>query len=219
MIMGTTENSDPRGIARNFYENENSREIATALISEYRENSLSLTADQPVSCSGTLRPWDEVQRGAIIAEIQFAHAYYTDPRNPEGTLEQRRAALDRAVQQTFSNFVEARCKEYSSVSCHYRGIDWNKPGGSSWKTLTCQPGFQFVRGSLNHTQNGDWKAGPVWGNDDTQMSWRTGGHSRSETFAELDAVFANIPQRVLEELNSARAILHDRGIPTTWREG
>lgn len=205
-----------QGGAGRFYDIEGNGEIATILINEYREQAEAAIPDQPVRREGTFRPWDAVQRGAIVAEIQLAHAYYMDPRNAEGTLEQRRALLDKTIEATFKKFVDARKSEYATMRWHYRGIDWNKPEGSSWKTLTCEPELQFVRESLVHTENGDWKAGPVWGSNDTQMSWRTGGHRRSETFAELDAVYANIPKRVLDELNSARAILHDRGIPTTW---
>lgn len=211
-------NDGPTRAITDFLESEKNREIATMLINEFREHDAVEFADQPVSSTGHLRPWDDMQRGAIVAEIQLAHEYYMNPHNPEGSLEERRAALDRTIKATFTGFVNARTKEYESVRCHYRGIDWNQAGNYSWRTLTCQPEFRFVRESLKHTTNGDWKAGPVWGQNDSQMSWRTGGHGRSETFAELDAVYADIPGRVLAELNSSRAILHDRGIPTRWQD-
>jgi hypothetical protein len=215
--MVEIESEVPRGVIGRFYDTEGNGEIATILINEFREQAEAASPDQPVRREGTFRPWDAVQRGSIVAEIQLAHAYYMDPRNAEGTLEQRRALLNKAVELTFMKFVDARTSEYRTVRWHYRGVDWNQGGNSSWKTLTCDPDFQFVRESLVHTENGDWKAGPIWGSNDTQMSWRTGGHHRNETFAELAAVYANIPGRVLDELNSARAILHDRGIPTEWK--
>lgn len=215
--MSEQVNGDEKGLAAvSFYEAEGNAKLATALVNEYLGQLASAIPDQPVRCEGRLRLWDDVQRGEIVAEIQLAHAYYLDPRNPGGTLEERRNALDVKIRGTFETFIEKRTKEYGSVRCRYRGIDWNQGGNSSWKTLTCQPGFVFDTNSVVRTENGDWKAGPVWGAGNTQMSWRTGGHRRNETFAELDAVYANIPERVLEELNSARAILHDRGIPTYW---
>lgn len=171
-------------------------------------------ADNPVSCTGTLPPFTDVRRGQITSEIIIAKDYYLDPRNQEGSLDERRAKLRAVIKKVFTDFITQRTREYESVKCHYRGIDWNKPGGSSWKTLTCQPGFYFIKESLVRTQNGDWKEGPVWGTNYSTLSWKTGGHRRSETFAEVDAKYFQIEQKVIDELNSARKILHDLGIPT-----
>lgn len=171
-------------------------------------------ADTPVSCSGSVITWNDVQKGRLTSEIEIAFNYYMDPRTNEGTFEERREKLNVVVRNVFKKFISERTKEYNSVRCHYRGIDWNQGGRSSWKTLICQPGFKFDRNSLKRTMNGDWKGGPNYSNNDTQMSWRTGGHRRSETFAELDAVYAGIEKRVIDELNSARKVLHEKGIPT-----
>lgn len=176
--------------------------------------SYTKAADNPVNCTGSLPPFTDVRRGQIASEIIIAKDYYMDPRNQEGTLDERREKLNAVIKKVFSNFIEQRTKEYKSVRCHYRGIDWNKPGNSSWKTITCQPGFYFIKETLVRTTNGDWKEGPVWGQNYSSLSWKTGGHRRSETFAEVDAEYFQIDQKVIDELNSARKILHDRGIPT-----
>jgi hypothetical protein len=178
------------------------------------QDSLTKVADNPVSCTGSLPPFSDVRRGQITSEIVIAKDYYLDPRNQEGTLEERRTKLRVVIKKIFSEFISQRTKEYKSVKCHYRGVDWNKPGGSSWKTITCQPGFYFIEGTLVRTMNGDWKGGPVWGINHSSLSWKTGGHRRSETFAEVDAEYFQIEHRILDELNSARKILHDLGIPT-----
>ena len=178
------------------------------------QDSLTKLADNPVRCSGSLSPFTDVRRGQITREMIIAKDSYIDPRNQEGNLEERRIKLRAVIKKVFTEFISQRTKEYKSVKCHYRGIDWNKPGGSSWKTITCQPGFYFIKGSLVRTMNGDWKGGPVWGTNYSSLSWKTGGHRRSETFAEVDAEYFQIDQKVLDELNSARKILHDLGIPT-----
>lgn len=180
------------------------------------EDSFNFLPDNPVSCTGSLSPFTDVRRGKITSEIIIAKDYYLDPRNQEGTLEERMAKVKIVIKKVFTEFVTQRTAEYRSVKCHYRGIDWNKPGGSSWKTITCQPGFYFIEGSLRKTQNGDWKGGPVWAPDYSTLSWKTGGHRRSETFAEVDAEYYQVDNKVLEELNSARKILHDLGIPTEY---
>ncbi|WP_426483448.1 hypothetical protein [Flavobacterium sp. 2] len=182
-------------------------------IQSFPDNSNNF-ADNPIRCTGSLSPFTDVRRGEITSEIIIAKDYYLDPRNQEGTLEERRAKVRVVIQRVFKKFIEQRTQEYESVKCHYRGIDWNKPGGSSWKTITCQPGFYFIEESLVRTMNGDWKEGPVWGLNHSSLSWKTGGHRRSETFAEVDAKYFQIPIKVLDELNSARKILHDLGIPT-----
>lgn len=184
-------------------------------ISSFQDNSNKL-ADNPVSCNGSLSPFTDVRRGKITSEIIIAKDYYMDPRNQEGTLEERMAKVRIVIKKVFTEFVTKRTAEYKSVKCHYRGIDWNQAGNSSWKTITCQPGFYFIEGSLNRTQNGDWKDGPVWGVNHSTLSWKTGGHRRSETFAEVDAEYFQIDNKVLDELNSARKILHDLGIPTEY---
>lgn len=174
----------------------------------------NLTADQPQYCNGNLSPWTEVKKGEIASEIIIAEKYYMDPNNNEGTYEERRTKLKTIIKKVFENFIKARTKEYESVVCHYRGIDWNQAGNSSWKSMTCREDLRFDRTSIKHTPNGDWKGGPNYSNNDRTVSWKTGGHRRSETFCEIDAKFFNINELVISELNSARQILHDRGIPT-----
>ncbi|MFW0736734.1 hypothetical protein [Flavobacterium sp. T12S277] len=178
------------------------------------QDTFNVVVDAPVSCTGSLPPFTDVRRGKITSEIIIAKDYYLDPRNQEGTLEERREKVRMVIKKIFSEFVAQRTAEYKSVKCHYRGIDWNKAGGSSWKTITCQPGFYFIAGSLVRTQNGDWKRGPEWGVNYSTLSWKTGGYRKNKTFAEVDAEYFDIDNKVLDELNSARKILHDLGIPT-----
>lgn len=169
--------------------------------------------DTPLRCSGKLEPWDELQRGKITSEIEMAYHYYMNLGNG-GTLEERRAKLNQKVKETFSKFFTDRKKEYESVRCKYRKEMKANRGHYKWATLKCQPEFQFKKESLKRTQNGNWKEGPIWKNNFTEMTWKTGGHRTSKTFAELDAGYLDINKRVIDELNSARKVLFDRGIPT-----
>jgi hypothetical protein len=178
------------------------------------QDSLSRLADNPTSCTGSLPPFSDLRRGQITSEIVIAKDYYIDPRNQEGTFEERRTKLRIVIKKVFSEFIEQRTKEYQSVKCHYKGVDWNKPGNSSWRTITCQPGFYFIESSLVRTMNGDWKGGPVWGTNHSTLSWKTGGHGNSKTFVDVDAEYFQIDNKILDELNIARNILHDLGIPT-----
>lgn len=166
----------------------------------------------PLRCTGQLSPWTSVRSGEISSEVTSAHTYYMDPRNTEGNYQQRREKLARVTRDVFTSFITKRTREYRSVTCFYRGVDWNSPGKSSWSVIKATPGFKFVTGSLRRTMNGDWK-GHTWKNGETELHWKTGGHRRSSTFAEVTAEYANIEQRVIAELNTARKVLHDRGIP------
>lgn len=181
---------------------------------DHIENLQINYADTPQYCNGNLRPWTDVKKGEIASEIIMAEKYYMDPRNSEGTYEVRRGKLRVIIKEIFTKFINERTKEYESVVCHYRGIDWNQAGNSSWKSITCREDLRLDRNTLVHTTNGDWKGGPSYTNEDRTMSWKTGGHRRSETFAEIDARFYNIDKLVINELNSARQILQDRGIST-----
>lgn len=108
------------------------------------------------------------------------------------------------------------CKLYkpSIKGCKYHGIDWNQPGRSSWRTITCDPGFAFVPETIDHTLNGDCKDGPKYNTGYTSLSWKTGGHRRSETYVNIDAKYVNVKNKVNDELNQAREVLNDAGIPT-----
>jgi hypothetical protein len=170
--------------------------------------------DKPKSCNGTLRVFDNVYRGEITSEVISAKEYYMNPANQEGSYEVRRTKLDAVTRNVFTSFIANRTNEYKAVRCHYEGVDWNKPGGRSWKEIRCQPGFVFVKSSLVRTMNGDMKKGPVLKNGNTVIAWETGGHRRSETFVRIYAVYSKIDKKVLTELNSARKVLHDLGIPT-----
>jgi hypothetical protein len=181
---------------------------------EHLENLQTNFADTPQYCKGNLTPWTEVKKGEIASEIIMAEKYYMDPRNNEGTYEERREKLRAIIKKVFTKFINDRTKEYESVVCHYRGIDWNQAGRSSWKSITCREDLRFDRNTLVRTTNGDWKGGPNYSNGDRTMSWKTGGHRRSETFAELDARYYDIDKLVINELNTARQLLQERGIAT-----
>ncbi|TDD74863.1 hypothetical protein [Flavobacterium caseinilyticum] len=181
---------------------------------DHLENLKINFSDTPQYCNGNLTPWSEVKKGEIASEIIMAEKYYMDPRNNEGTYEERRAKLKEIIKSVFTKFISERTKEYESVVCHYRGIDWNQAGNSSWKALTCREDLRFDRNTLVHTTNGDWKGGPNYSDNDRVISWKTGGHRRSETFAEIDARFYEIEKLVINELNTARQVLQERGIST-----
>ena len=175
---------------------------------------LSNEQNVPTSCTGTLKAFDSVRQGSITSEVIIAKDYYLDPRNNIGDLTRRRAKLDSVTRKVFLSFINTRKKEYEAIKCHYKGVDWNQAGNSSWRTLTCQPGFAFVESSLVRTQNGDWKRGPFWGPNFSTIRWKTGWYRRSETHVDIDAVYFEIDKKVIDELNIARKSLFDLGIPT-----
>jgi len=84
--------------------------------------------------------------------------------------------------------------------------------------MTCESGFYFLKESLERTLNGDWKGGPVWKPESapTSISWKTGGHRHSETFAKVQAkhLESHVRSIVLNELDQIRRELHQLGIPT-----
>jgi len=184
-------------------------------MSNTQTGTTTLTPDVPISCTTTLPAFTEVRRGEITSEIEVSAQYYLDPRNNEGSLQERREKLRLAVQDVFIKFIDKREAEYKSVRCRYQGVDWNHHDTTT-KTLICQPGFMFLPNTLikNATSPGDWKGGPDYGPNNTTMSWKTGGHHRSETRPEIDAVYFQVYEKVIDELNQARKILSDKGIPT-----
>lgn len=189
--------------------------VTLTLVSATSLRPAHVNENPTVACTGTLPPFDDVRKGEITGNIILAKDFYLDPRNNFGSLERRRAKLDSVTRRVFLAFIDKRGQEYRAVKCHYRGVDWNQAGNSSWRTMTCPAGFAFVPSTLVRTTNGDWKGGPNWGANYSSISWKTGGYRRSETFAEIDAVYANIDEKIRAELNSARQVLTDRGIPTT----
>jgi hypothetical protein len=161
-------------------------------------------------------PFTVLRRGEITSQVVVARNYYLDPSNTTGTFEQRKEALAREVRGIFSRFLNKRRQEYRAAICHYRGVDWNQAGNSSWRSMTCYPGMQFDMSTLKCTQNGDMKEGPNLSPDGTTISWKTGGHSYSKTFVEIDAIYPqhNIFGFSLYELNQARQVLTEQGIYT-----
>jgi hypothetical protein len=169
----------------------------------------------PISCTGTLSPFTDITRGEITSKIISAKNYYFGTNCDEGSFEARTSKVNAVIRSVFTDFITKRTQEYKSIVCHYRGTDHNRPDIRTWKTISCQPGFVFLRATLRRTMNGDWKEGPIWSKHNTALTWKTGGYRSSSTFAEVDAMYSNIDQRVIDELNTARKILHDSGIPTT----
>jgi len=194
-------------------------EAAAELIDVTSEKN-ALGADRPRSCSGSIQPLDLVE-GQLVSKVKTARDYFMYSTDPAAgsTYEGRLKNLKAAIATTFIAYVKDRSAEYVQVQCEYYGVDWNQAGNYSWKTMTCEPGFYFLVSTLKRTQNGDWKAGPVWGPNEAQptsLSWRTGGHSRSETFAQVHAMYqpSHIRNVVINELEGVRRKLHDLGIPT-----
>ena len=172
--------------------------------------------NQPKSCTNPLEPFSEALKNKITSQVKIAKEYFmTSPDIAAGkTFEERTTNLNNAITRTFKAFIEKRTMEYQQVVCHYEGVDWNKAGNSSWRTITCQPGFYFIENTLVHTTNGDCKDGPKWTSN--TLKWKTGGHQRSETYAKVDAKYSEafISSKVIEELNIARKELNEIGIPT-----
>ena len=158
--------------------------------------------------------FDSVRRGAITSQIVIAKEYYLDPRNQEGTLQQRIEKLNVVIRDVFTEFIKERTSEYSAVRIRQRGVDWNKPGNSSWRTMIAIDGYHFIKETIIHTTNGDWKGGPEWGPNARWVKWKTGGHSSSNTFCEVQGRLFQFEEKIIEELNQARSILHNLGIPT-----
>lgn len=180
----------------------------------YEESIVEAEFASPVSCNGTLSTFNPLIKGKITSEIIIAKEYYFDPANQEGSLEERRTKLNEVIKTVFNKFFSDRTQEYEKITCKYHGIDWNQAGNSSWRTITCDLGFAFVPHTIERTMNGDWKDGPKYNADYTSLSWKTGGHRRSETYVNIDAKYANVKAKVNDELNQAREVLHDAGIPT-----
>lgn len=172
--------------------------------------------DQPVSCTNAVTAFNEVRKGQITSQIRNAHQYYMYSSDPAAgnTYPERMANLNNVIKQIFQEFMKVRRSEYRATICKYHGIDWNRAGNSSWRTLTCQPGFYLLQETLERTTNGDWKGGPIW--TENSIRWKTGGHRSSRTFVNIDAKYKEdyIAKVVVDELNIARKELNDLGIPT-----
>jgi hypothetical protein len=175
-----------------------------------------LQGDAPRSCRNVVSPFNEIMKGKITSQVRNAHTYFMTSTDPAagGSYPERTANLALYVSRTFQEFMHIRRNEYRAMICNYYKTDWNKPGGFSRRTLTCQPGFYLLQETLKRTTNGDWKGGPYWTLN--TISWDTGGHGRSETFVDIDAKYheSAIQQIVYSELNVARQELNSIGIPT-----
>lgn len=177
--------------------------------------------DKPTKCENQVTPFDESMKGRITSQVRTAHQYYMyspDP-NAGNTYEQRTLNLQKEIAKTFQAFMKTRREEYRKTICYYYQVDWNQRGRSSNRTLAVQPGFYLLIGTLKRTMNGDWKGGPVWRPNEvkpTSITWRTGGHGRSDTFVDIQAKYDEdyVDKTIITELNLARKELNDLGIPT-----
>lgn len=183
--------------------------------------SLTNAQDQPRSCTDKVAPFDEIMKAKVTSQVRTAHHYYLNSNDPGvgNTYEQRMANLQKEITRTFQAFMSARRKEYQKTVCNYYKTDWNQAGNSSRRTLTVQPGFYLLVNTLKRTTNGDWKGGPRWAPNESKpvsITWKTGGHRRSETFVDIQAMYDDvyIKSTVIKELNLARKELNDLGIPT-----
>ncbi|MBT2620819.1 MULTISPECIES: hypothetical protein [Chryseobacterium] len=177
--------------------------------------------DPPRSCEHSVSLFDAIIKGKITSQVRTAHQYYMNSSDPNAgsTYEERTANLQKEIAKTFQAFMKVRREEYRKTICHYYKTDWNKPGNSSYRTLTVQPGFYLLVNTLKRTTNGDWKGGPIWQPDSTaptSIRWKTGGHRRSETFVDIQAMYGEsyIKTTIVNELNLVRKELNDLGIPT-----
>ena len=172
--------------------------------------------NQPSTCIDPVIPFNDARKGQITSQIRNAHSYYmTSPDSAAGkTYPQRLANLNNVIKRTFQEFMTVRRSEYRATICNYHGVDWNRAGNSSWRTLTCQPGFYLLQETLERTMNGDWKGGPIW--TENSIRWKTGGHRSNRTFVNIQAKYKEdyIAKAVVDELNIARKELNDLGIPT-----
>jgi hypothetical protein len=177
-----------------------------------------LVFDKPTQCNPGLAVFEDVWRDRIVSTVATAYKYFMESRDPAAgnSYTERTKNFHEACQATFMEFANQRFTDYRAVRCLYQGKDWNKPGGASNAHIICQAGFELLPGTLSRTTNGDWKGGPTYNADNTQMTWRTGGHGRSETFAHIWSKYkdAAIPENIKAELNAVRSILNARDIPT-----
>lgn len=116
---------------------------------------------------------------------------------------------------TFEAFRDARRGDYAAVRQLYHGVDWNQRG-SSTSTIRCPKGFQLIHPPIERTTDGDWKDGPNYNPDKTEMSWTTGGHGRSETFVKIAAKYTpdGIANGITSELSAVQKTLNGMQIPT-----
>jgi hypothetical protein len=165
---------------------------------------------------GQLPIWSNEIKNIIVAEVTKYYIYFTTSQDEDAgdTIEERTENFRKMTISYFAGILSQRAGEYASVKWRYRGIDWNSPGNSSWNTIYTENEMQFDRSSISHTTNGDWKDGPVYNSDDTSLSWKTGGHRRSETFVEIDAIYTYPKRFALRDLDTARDVLLSRQINT-----
>ncbi|TCN58742.1 hypothetical protein D0809_10355 [Flavobacterium circumlabens] len=197
------------------------KNLITALFVLLISNNLVKAQDQPTRCENAVTPFDVNMKGKITSQVRSAHQYYMYSKDPAAgdTYAERTLNLQKEIVKTFQAFMKARREEYRKTVCYYYKVDWNKPGNSSNRTLTVQPGFYLLTGTLKRTLNGDWKGGPVWSPNEinpTSITWRTGGHKKSNTFVDIQAVYDQnyVDNTIINELNQARKELNDLGIPT-----
>lgn len=177
--------------------------------------------DLPTGCENKTSPFDDIMKGKVTSQVRTAHQYYMYSKDPKAgeTYAERTENLQKEIARTFQAFMKIRKEEYKKTICSYYKTDWNQPGRSSNRTLTVQPGFYILPHTLKRTTNGDWKGGPNWAPNEvspTSITWRTGGHRRSDTFVDIKAMYNedHIKKTIIDELNSAQKELNDIGIPT-----
>ncbi|MDH6251044.1 hypothetical protein M2347_000771 [Chryseobacterium sp. H1D6B] len=177
--------------------------------------------NKPTKCDNPVSRFDDIMKGKITSQVRTAHQYFMNSPDPNAgnTYGQRTANLQTEIARTFQAFMSIRKEEYKKTVCSYYDVDWNQQGRSSNRTLTVQPGFYLLTNTLKRTMNGDWKGGPVWTPNETSptsITWRTGGHRRSDTFVDIQAMYADeyTKNTIINELNIARKELNDLGIPT-----
>ena len=177
----------------------------------------AIAQDAPVSCENPLPEFNDAVKGKITSQIKTAYQYfmYSTDIAAGNTYEQRMSNFNDAALMTLNEFVRLRKREYRATICSYHKEDWNKPGNSSRRTLTCQPGFYLLQETLVRTTNGDWKGGPWW--KENSITWKTGGHRASKTKVDIKAKYAerSIQNGITAELNFVRKELNDLGIPTS----
>ncbi len=148
---------------------------------------LDVVVSAPRSCNTELVPFQGNRMEKVISQVVTAFDYYMKSTDPAAgrTYEERTANFQAEAKRTYAKFGRVRIKDYEVVVCEYYGEDWNKPGDASNAHIQAAPGFYLLQETLEHTTNGDWKGGPTHNGDFTTMTWRTGGHGSSKTFAKI----------------------------------
>lgn len=178
-----------------------------------------IAQDLPSSCENPVPVFSDAIKGKITSQVKTAYNYFMNSLDPSvgNTYTQRTANFNAEVANTFQAFMTARRNEYRNSICTYYKTTKANPGNNKGNDITVQNGFYLMIETLERTTNGDWKGGPSYNSSvyPSSMSWVTGGHKTSNTFAKIKAKYKEdfIQNMILNEMDLVRKELNNSGIP------